>query len=202
MDPKIGNEALPQFHRTISEQLNARLSEAPRFFWAVILSITAYAYVLWWYAGEKQTPERFYTVFLLVSGVAYLSILWVLMYIAALGYAFRYLQNSQHRIEEVLGWEIYRPETTGVPPDAIRSTGDLFWLLPGIYHAHLYGLIFLSIVIHVIFVLILPDTGGAALTASLTFIAETVWILSWNYHYLRKFRHRHVRPWIARPRPN
>lgn len=202
MDSSSYNETLAQFHRTISEQLNARLSEAPRFFWAVILSVTAYAYVLWWYAGEKQTPDRFYTVFMLVSGVAYLSVLWVAAYLAALGYAFRYLQNSQHRIEDVLGWEIYRPETTGFPPETIRSIEDLFWLLPGIYHAHLYGLLFLSVVLHVVFVVLIPDTHGATLVAIATFTFETAWVFSWNYHYLKKFRQRRVRPWVVRRKPN
>lgn len=186
--------SLELFHRTISEQLNARLSEAPRFFWVVILSMTAYAYVLWWYAGEKQKPDHFDNMFLLVSGVAYLSILWVIMYLAALGYAFRYLQNSQHRIEDKLGWEIFRPKTTGIPPEAIRSIGDLFWLLPGIYHAHLYGLIFLSVILQVMLVTILPDLRGALVIATITLLIEGIWIWLWNYHYLKKFRQRHVRP--------
>lgn len=202
MDSNSYNESLGQFHRTISEQLNARLSEAPRFFWAVILSITAYAYVLWWYAGESQTPTRFYTVFSLVSGVAYLSILWVTAYLAALGYAFRYLQNSQHRIEDVLGWEIYRPEMTGVPPETIRSIEDLFWLLPGIYHAHLYGLLFLSMILHAVFIALIPDLYGATLVATATFTLEIAWVFWWNNHYLKQFRERRVRPWVVRRRPN
>ena|SRR2546422_7585165 len=201
MDSKSNNEALGLFHQTISEQLNARLSEAPRFFWGVILSVTAYAYVLWWYGGEKQTPDRFYYVFMLVSAVAYLSILWVTSYLAALGYAFRYLQNAQHRIEDVLGWEIYRPQTTGIPPETIRSLGDLFWLLPGIYHAHLYGLLFLSVVLHVVFVSIIPDKHGATLIAIATSTFETAWVFWWNYHYLRKFRQRRIRPWVVRRTP-
>ncbi len=136
-------------------------------------------------------------MFMLVSGVAYLSILWVVTYLAALGYAFRYLQNSQHRIGDVLGWEIFRPKTTGVPPATIRSIGDLFWLLPGIYHAHLYGLLFLSVVLHVVFVVIISDVRGATLTAITALLFEIAWIWFWNYHYLKKFRQRHVRPWMG-----
>lgn len=201
MAAESNKEALGLFHRTISEQLNARLSEAPRFFWAVILSVTAYAYVLWWYAGEKQTPDRFYDVFILVSALAYLSILWAILYLAALGYAFRYLQNAQHRIEDVLGWQIFRPQTTGIPPDTIRSLANLFWLLPGIYHAHLYGLLFLSVVLHVVFVAIMPDICEATLLAIATLAFETAWLFWWNYHYLRKFREKHVRPWVVRRSP-
>lgn len=202
MNSNSPNESLGQFHRTISEQLNARLSEAPRFFWAVILSITAYAYIIWWYAGAEQTPAHFPAVFTLVSGVAYLSILWVTTYLAALGYAFRYLQNSQHRIEDVLGWEIYRPEMTGIPPEKIQSIEDLFWLLPGIYHAHLYGLLFLSVILHVVFIALLPDRYGALLVAAATFTLEVAWVFSWNNHYLKQFRERRVRPWVVRHKPN
>ena len=139
---------------------------------------------------------------MLVSGVAYFSILWVVTYLAALGYAFRYLQNSQHRIEDVLGWEIFRPETTGIPPQNIRSIGDLFWLMPGIYHAHLYGLLFLSLVLHAVFIAIIPDVRAATIVAITTLLFEIIWALVWNYHYLRKFRQRHVRPWVVRTRPS
>lgn len=69
--------------------------------------------------------------------------------------------------------------------------------MPGIYHAHLYGLLFLSVVLHVVFVVIIPDVRGATLTAITALLFEIAWIWFWNYHYLKKFRHRHVRPWMG-----
>lgn len=191
--PFTKNEDLGLFHRTISEQLNSRLTEAPRFFWVVILGVTAYAYVLWWYAGEEKTPDRFYTIFVLVSILAYFSILWATLYLAALGYAFRYLQNCQHRIEDALGWYIFRPKTTGVPPERITSPPKLFWLLPGIYHAHLYGLMFLSIVLHGIFVAVYPDKSVGLQAVVCTLLLQTGWVWAWNYHYLRRFQQGRIR---------
>jgi len=77
------------------------------------------------------------------------------------------------------------------PPAIIRGCGDLFWLLPGIYHAHAFGLT----------VLLAFITGGMcwrfvgwygycrAIWAGL-FLAQggIVFIISINVHYLRRFR--------------
>src|SRR3989304_4467276 len=82
---------LAGFHKTISEQLNARLAESPRFFGVLVIAGTAYGYVL---LNFKSVDGR---LFILVSIVAYTAVLWSLWYLAALGYAFRYLQNTQHR---------------------------------------------------------------------------------------------------------
>ncbi len=186
-DSEHGKYSLSDFHKTISEQLNSRLSESPRFFWVVALSITGYGYILWTY-DEKPA------LFPIATLVVYLSILWATWYLAALGYAFRYLQNAQHRIEDDLGWEIYRPKTTGIPPEKIRKLSHVFWLLPGIYHAHLGGFVGLSLVLSSVYVSRTYNECGSILLALSFILFEIVWIVGWNYHYLSKFRETFVRP--------
>ena len=182
---------LVDFHRTISEQLNARLSESPRFFWAVALSMSAYGYVLWNYKVQDKL-----SLFVIMSIVGYFSILWATWYLAALGYAFRYLQNAQHRIEDTLGWQIYRPTRTGIPPNEVRRPGELFWLLPGIYHAHLAGLIGISLILHGVFLYQFVDKGAFIVyfLVPMALLFKLGWIIGWNKHYFIKFRREHVPP--------
>ena len=149
-------ELLAQFHHTISEQLNSRLSESPKFFGLLVVVSTGYGYVLSNPLLYKQKE-----VFLLASLLSYAAVLWASWYLAALGYAFRLLQNSQHRIESALGWNPkYVPGSeddrmTGQPPQwppkTFRRRIDAFWLLPGIYHAHAAGLAVFLIIICVAF---------------------------------------------------
>lgn len=128
-------ELLARFHQTISEQLNSRLSESPKFFALLVVVATGYGYVL-------SRPDL-NKLFLPATLLALAATLWASWYLAALGYAFRFLQNSQHCIEHELGWAKYTPGSlgeAGKPPNPVDSIGDAFWLLPGIYHAHAAGL--------------------------------------------------------------
>ena len=145
MDISEERKQLAGFHQTISQQLNARLEESPRFFWALVVVSTGYGYVLWSLAsdtGPDKTGLR--TVFVIASLLSYVAVLWASWYLAALGYAFRYLQYGQHCIEHALGWNAY-VFPYGKPP---ASKFWCFWLLPGIYQAHAGGLVaFLAIII-------------------------------------------------------
>lgn len=139
---------LVQFHHTISEQLNARLSESPKFFGLLVVISTGYGYVLSKYELDG--------LFLLASVLAYSAVLWASWYLAALGYSFRFLQYSQHAIEHDLDWnpryvpgpaegEDGRP--TGMPPPRSWKPWTWFWTLPSIYHPHAVGLgVFLLVV--------------------------------------------------------
>lgn len=122
---------LASFHGTMAEQLNSRLSESPRFFALILAALTAYAYVI----SQPQTG-RF--LLALVSLISYVVLLWAIWYVAALGYAFRFLQYSMHQAEKVLGWDKHGLSSGEVSREGIFSS---FWLLPGIYHAHLSGLV-------------------------------------------------------------
>lgn len=102
-------ESLAEFHRTISEQLNARLEESPRFFWALVAISTAYGYALWGAKSDVSDQAQREIVVRLTAILAYLATLWASWYLAALGYAFRFLQNTQHCIERALGWDHYAP---------------------------------------------------------------------------------------------
>jgi len=139
------SDLLAQFHHTISEQLNPRLSESPKFFGLLIIVSTSYGYVL-----SKPGLDELYVP---ASLLAYATVLWASWYLAALGYAFRFLQNSQHIIEHALGWNpryVPGPEngrTTGTPPCFIKKPSDLIWLLPGVYHPHAVGLAFFLVLI-------------------------------------------------------
>lgn len=185
-------ELLAQFHHTVSEQLNARLSESPKFFGLLVVVSTAYGYVL-----LSDAFEQHRALFALASVVAYASVLWATWYLAALGYAFRFLQNIQHCVEHEIGWDSYTPlpengRRTGQPPKRIRIvSSDPFWLLPGIYHAHAVGLgTFLAIICvafwsygrhfwHPWLVVTIP---------SVAILFGIAWIYRWNLHYVKRYR--------------
>jgi hypothetical protein len=177
-------ELSPQFHHTISEQLNSRLSESPRFFALLVVVSTGYGYVL---LGDKLAEHI--ALFVLVSLLAYASVLWAIWYLAALGYAFRFLQSTQHRIETDLGWDKYTPRNSGDPPERIRKLSDAFWLLPGIYHAHAAGLsAFLLLICGAYWWYgrqVLPHSFAISVTAA---ACGLVLLFSSNLHYLRRFR--------------
>lgn len=185
-------ELAAQFHHTISEQLNARLSESPKFFGLLVVVSTGYGYVLF-----SDKCEQHKALFALASVVAYASVLWATWYLAALGYAFRFLQNIQHCVERAIGWDSYTPlsengRRTGQPPKRVRIvSSDPFWLLPGIYHAHAAGLgTFLTIICvafgsygrrfwHLWLVLTI---------ASVAILFGIAWIYGWNLHYVKRYR--------------
>jgi len=179
-------ELLAQFHHTISEQLNSRLSESPRFFGLLVVVATGYGYVL----SRSDLSKLFFPATIL----ALLATLWASWYLAALGYAFRFLQNSQHCIERQLGWSIFTPEAdqdTGKPPQPVKSISDVFWLLPGIYHAHAFGLC--------AFLVVICLAGCHAswarwphcriVTCGLLVFVFSIALIFWiNLHYVQKFR--------------
>ena len=68
-------ELLAQYHHTISEQLNARLSESPKFFWLLIVVSTAYGYVL------SNHPSCHKSLFVLVSLLVWAVSLWANWYL-------------------------------------------------------------------------------------------------------------------------
>ena len=131
---------LTNYHATIAGQLDSRMAESPKFFGVVVVALTAYAYALWHLVANKDgfTPADQAFMFVIVSILAYVVVLWAVYYLAALSYAFRFLQYSMHKAEDELGWKGFRLS------DAERmhycSVADSFKLLPGIYHAHLLGL--------------------------------------------------------------
>ena len=97
--------------------------------------------------AKRQTEPGLCAMLLTAALLSCVAVLWASWYLAALGYAFRYLQNVQHSIERDLGWAAYGP-TRGKPPARIRWPSDVFWLLPSIYHAHVFALVlFLAIII-------------------------------------------------------
>jgi len=102
----------------------------------LVVVATGYGFVL-----SKSELNK---LFLPATLLALAATLWASWYLAALGYAFRFLQNSQHCVEHELGWAKYTPAgllgDAGAPPNPVKSIGDVFWLLPGIYHAHAAGL--------------------------------------------------------------
>ena len=180
------DEELAGFHHTISEQLDSRLSESPKFFGLLVVVATGYGYVL--------SEPRLYKLFLPATFLALAATLWASWYLAALGYAFRFLQNCQHCIEHELGWTKFTPGSkhhAGEPPNPVNSFGDVFWLLPGIYHAHAAGLCALLALICVAgcqtawtwwphcYIVV------SGLLVFVTGIVFTFWI---NVHYVRKFR--------------
>jgi len=184
-------ELLAGFHHTISEQLNARLSESPKFFGLLVVVSTAYGYVL------TEKPK----LFLAASLLTIAATLWASWYLAALGYAFRFLQNCQHCIEHELDWAKYTPggqdktrgKRTGVPPERIKTLGDIFWLLPGIYHAHAAGLGVFAAVICVASCRVSwcwwPQYRCYTIICGLiVFLASTLLMFLFNIHYVRKYR--------------
>lgn len=187
-------ELLAQFHHTISEQLNARLSESPKFFGLLVVVSTGYGYVL-----SIPCPHKHKGLLILASALSYAAVLWASWYLAALGYAFRFLQNIQHCIEHKIGWEGSTPlpekgRRTGKPPWPAKTFSDTYWLLPGIYHAHAAGLGAFLVIICVAFVCyawscwllcwqhcLLIAIGLVAILVGLA------WIRGWNLHYLNRF---------------
>jgi hypothetical protein len=191
-------ELLAGYHHTISEQLDSRLSESPKFFGLLVVVSTGYGYVL---SKDNLSNQRFFVV--IVSLVSYLAVLWASCYLAALGYAFRFLQNTQHCIEFKLGWQPYTPgledgRRTGQPPQPWPGEGqfwDNFWLLPGTYHAHAFGLaIFLAIIVvaygwHAL--QFGQSYGPQRVTLTICVAAIGLgwcWICWINRHYLLRFR--------------
>jgi hypothetical protein len=81
-------ELLAGFHHTISEQLDSRLSESPKFFGLLVVVSTGYGYVL----SGQSSPKLLLPATLLALAATF----WASWYLAALGYAFRFLQFGQH----------------------------------------------------------------------------------------------------------
>ena len=75
MDDK-DKELLAQFHHTISEQLNARLSESPKFFGLLVLVSTGYGYVL--------SEPKLCKLIPLATGLSLAATVWASWYLAAL----------------------------------------------------------------------------------------------------------------------
>ena len=166
-------ELLAHFHHTISEQLNARLSESPKFFGLLVVVSTAYGYVLSSTQWEKLIP--------LATGVSLAATIWAAWYLAALGYAFRFLQNIQHSIEHAVGWSRYSPGS-GNPPGYANPL-NWYWLLPGIYHAHAAGL-------SVLFTLVCVTgmEGSKRYTISAAGIVAIALLNLWYFYKFKKKR--------------
>ena len=164
-------ELLAQFHHKISEQLNARLSESPRFFGLLVIVSTGYGYVL-----SKPELSRFVSLATLLSLAA---TLWASWYLAALGYAFRFLQNAEHRIEHALEWSPKYVPDSGDPPKSLTNPLAWFWLLPGIYHAHAAGLS--------LFFVLVCATGIAGCKRFAVAIGGVSVMALMNLYYLKKF---------------
>ena len=64
-------------------------------------------------------------MFVIASLLSYVAVLWASWYLAALGYAFRYLQYGQHCIEQALGWDAYVPSFVmgSFPESPCRTSG-------------------------------------------------------------------------------
>lgn len=72
---------LTSYYQTISDQLNGRLSESPRFFGVAVLAGTGYGFVLWKWSKNLMGSAIFVT-----SSLAfYLTLLWGIWYLLALG---------------------------------------------------------------------------------------------------------------------
>jgi len=161
-------ELLAGFHHTISEQLNSRLSESPKFFGLLVVVSTGYGYVL--------SNHELCNLLLPATLLALAATLWASWYLAALGYAFRFLQSGQHRIEQELNWSKY-VRASGNPSE---SRWNPFWLLPGIYHAHAAGLSF--------FFVLLCFIGLHDHWRWLGSAFGLLFIVSANFCYLKKFK--------------
>ncbi len=171
-------EILAQFHHTISEQLDSRLSESPKFFGLLVVVSTGYGYVL--------SKHELCAFVMLATWLSLAVTLWASWYLAALGYAFRFLQNSQHRIEHALEWwPKYMPES-GVPPASLWNPVRWFWLLPGIYHPHAVGLgVFFGLICF---------TGFSGRERWVVSIVGIALIALMNLFYVRKFKGKWKRP--------
>ena len=196
--PSHKRNQLADFHHTISEQLNSRLAESPRFFWGLIVVSTGYGYVLWGVANNPvSTKPELRTVLIIASLLSYVAVLWASCYLAALGYAFRYLQNVQHCIEHALGWNIYGPDRGQMSPGEPCRCSDIFWLLPGIYHAHAYGLLVLLAIIILAFCSHSIQWWGSCSALLIGFISLVIgvgFIICVNVHYVRKYRKKRKDP--------
>lgn len=163
----------------------------------LVVASAGYGYVLWTAQGDHAHPYR-NVVVTLAAFLSYVTILWASWHLAALGYAFRFLQNCQHCIEHALEWDQYTPSGPVTGAEQRRRAGVLshgwwgkvFWLLPGIYHAHACGLVaFLGMVIYAFCWqswLEWPK-GCVILTGIVAFgigLGSIVWA---NAHYSQKF---------------
>jgi hypothetical protein len=180
-------DQLAGFHKTISEQLNARLEESPRFFWALVVVSTGYGYVL---RNVVKADGAVHGLFVatLASVLLYFTVLWASWYLAALGYGFRFLQNSQHCIEQGLGWQEYTPEP-GKPP-----SGGVYWLLPSIYIAHVFGLHIFLVLLSVSFCWLWWGHTCALVFGAIALLFGFAFIPFVNWFYLEKFRKRRKPP--------
>ena len=172
-------ELLAQFHHTISEQLNSRLSESPKFFGLLIVITTGYGYVL---SNHELSSNK--ELFVSASLLSYFSVLWASWYLAALGYGFRFLQNIQHCAEHALNWN-----PRYVPREDERAS--TLWLLPSIYHPHAIGLVFVLGIICGIFGyharLWLWSPCCSWILSLIFFLAGLGFVLWINKYYKRKF---------------
>ncbi|MGI0014180.1 MAG: hypothetical protein ACREBU_12175 [Nitrososphaera sp.] len=170
----------------MADQLNSRLSESHRFFGVLVLVLTAYGYAIW---GWKPETGRF--LLAIVSAISYLVVVWALWYLAALGYAFRFLQFSMHQTETALGWRDYGLESGQVTKGLFRWC----WLYPGIYHAHLFGLLVVMVIVCSVFGFKWWHTLGAferpyfeAIASSIIgVVVGGVWAVLINLHYVNKY---------------
>ena len=200
--PGRKRDQLAGFHRTISEQLNARLSESPRFFWALVVVSTGYGYVLWNVANDERQGEPGSCAMLVIASLlSYGAVLWASWYLlAALGYAFRYLQNGQHCIEEALGWDVYGPPRGDAPSKIRWGSLDNFWLLPGIYHAHVSGLVLFLTIVIIAFFWYSRQCWCSYPALCIGIIAFVFWaigvafIFGINRRYVRKYRKKRKDP--------
>lgn len=201
-------DRLAEFHRTLSEQLNSRLSESPKFFWVLIVVSAGYGYVLWFVQSKDEFPDR-QIVVTLAAVLSYVAVLWASYYLAALGYAFRFLQNCQHCIERALGWDesvltgkrnVEKGRRRPGKPPANERGLNAFWLLPGIYHAHIAGLsVFLTVVVaafcwHLFVTQPHWPKLCVILACSLFWMAGLWFMYGINQHYLRKFNAKRLEP--------
>jgi uncharacterized membrane protein YidH (DUF202 family) len=86
---------------------------------------------------------------------------------------------------------------TGEPPKHIRTLGDVFWLLPGIYHAHAAGLCAFLAIICVAFCRASWNCWPhccITLCGSFIFLIGVVLIIWANVHYVLKFREKRRDP--------
>lgn len=176
--PDKEKELLAQFHHTISEQLDSRLSESPKFFGLLVVVSSGYGYVL-----SEPKLCKFITLATVLSLAA---TLWAAWYLAALGYAFRFLQNVQHRIEHALEWSPKYTPDSGEPPEHLWNPLGWFWLLPGIYHAHAAGLCFLFVLVCI--------TGFACPWGIFISMTGVSMISLVNLCYLKKFKGKRKKP--------
>jgi len=176
---------LAEYHHTISEQLDSRLSESPKFFALLVVVASGYGYVLANPKADAQLcPGK--PLFALATWLSLAVIAWASWYLAALGYAFRFLQSIQQRIERALDWSRYAPES-GKPPDhPWRKPWEWLWLLPGIYHPHAIGLAFAFGCVCWV--------GLNGSTRYSTLVVGIIGLFGCHLYYLMKFKGRRRQP--------